>query len=395
MTGTLPSHAEIVVIGGGIDTVGIFINAIAQATDWARSGLSAGVAVGAVVAALATPAVGVAIDRYGVRAPMLAGVVLLAAGFGVLVAMQAPWHFIAANVFLGAGFAACALLPITVAITVLVRDRTALALGIAATGSSVGTLVLAPTIQAIVEALGWRGTYVVLGVCVVLTPLPFVALVLPGGRLDRRDAPGRPTPALPSAAELVGPGLRGLVALMVLPGLVTFAMSVHLVPYLASNGFTGSTAALALGATIGVSAIGKIAGGWLADRFGSLRMMRVALLLATAALALLPAAGTTGATLAGFVALYGVALGTYVAVTPALAHEILGEDRFGTLFGVLQLIAMLAAAVGPVAAGAIFDATGGYGQAMGLWVGAMFCALLVALGMRSSASLTPPSEAVA
>ena len=381
-----------VVIGGGIDTVGIFINAIAQATDWARSGLSAGVAVGAVVAALATPAVGVAVDRHGVRVPMLAGVVLLAAGFGVLVSMQAPWHFIAANVFLGAGFAACALLPLTVAITVLVRDRTALALGIAGTGSSVGALVLAPSIQAIVEAVGWRGGYMVMGACVVLTPLPFLALVLPGGRLERRDAPERPTPALPSAAELVGPGLRGLVALMVLPGLVTFAMSVHLVPYLASNGFTGATAALALGATIGVSAIGKIAGGWLADRFGSLRMMRVALLLGTAALALLPAAAT-GAFLVGFVALYGTALGAYVAVTPALAHEILGEHRFGTLFGVLQLIAMLAAAVGPVAAGALFDATGGYAEAMGLWVGAMFCALLVALGMRSS-SLPPHPAAV-
>jgi len=400
--GTLRSTAPLVVagfvisfvvIGGGIDTVGIFINAIAQATDWARSGLSTGVAVGAVVAAAATPAVGAAVDRHGVRVPMLAGVILLGVGFGVLVAMQAPWHFVAANVFLGAGFAACALLPLTVAITVLVRQRTALALGIAGTGSSVGALVLAPTMQAVVEAFGWRGGYVAMGTAVVLTPLPFLALVLPRGRLARPDRADRSRSPRPSLAELGLPGSRGLVALMVLPGLVTFAISVHLVPYLAGSGFSGAAAALALGATVGLSAVGKIAGGWLADRFGSLPMMRVALLLGTVALALLPAAETR-LFLAGFVALYGMAVGTYVAVTPVLARELLGEDRFGTLFGVLQLIAMLAAAAGPVAAGALFDSTGSYTEATGLWIGAMFCALLVALAMRPGAP-APRSEAVA
>lgn len=376
-----------VVIGGGIDTVGIFINAIVRETEWARTGLSVGVAVGAVVAALTTPVVGIAVDRHGVRVPILAGVGLLAVGFGVLVAMQSPWHFVAANVFLGAGFAACALLPLTVAITVLVRDRTALALGIAAAGASAGGLALAPALQAIVEALGWRGGYVVMGVAVVLTPMPFLAFVLPRGRLETRAKAKRSQPALPSLHELARPGLRGLMALMVLPGLVTFAISVHLVPYLTATGFTGATAALALGATIGVSAVGKLAGGALADRFGSLVMIRGGLLLGTISLGLLPAAAT-GAYLAGFVALYGLALGNYVAVTPALALEILGEDRFGTLFGVLQLVAMLAAAVGPVAAGLLFDATGHYGEAMSVWVAAMFCALLVAVSMRPTLPAT-------
>jgi len=381
-----------VVVGGGIDTVGIFINAITQATDWARSGLSAGVAVGAVTAALATPLVGLAVDRHGVRLPILIGVALLAVGFGILVVMQVPWHFAAANVFLGAGFAACALLPITVAITVVVRDRTALALGIAAAGASAGALVLAPTLQALVEALGWRGSYLVLGTAVVLTPLPFLAFVLPRGRIERSTVPERPRPALPSLGELSQPGMRGLVALMVLPGLVMFALSVHLVPYLTGSGLSGKTAAFALGTTIGVSAVGKVVGGGLADRFGSLRMMRVALLMGVCAVALLPSP-TTASSLVGFVVLYGLAMGTYVAVMPALAREILGEDRFGTLFGVLQLIAMLAAAVGPIAAGALFDATGHYSEAIALWVGAFACALLVALAMRIPAALRPPVAA--
>ncbi|MBW2234844.1 MAG: MFS transporter [Deltaproteobacteria bacterium] len=368
-------------IGGGIDTVGVFINAITEANGWPRTGLSLGVAVGAAVAALSTPGVGIAVDRYGVRVPMLWGVGLLATGFAIVVVMQAPWHFVVANVFLGMGFAGCALLPLTIAITLRVRDRTALALGIAGTGASAGALALAPAAHAAIEALGWRGTYMVMGTLLVLTPLPCLAFALPRGRLERHTEAERPKPALPSLRELGRPGLRGLLALMVLPGLATFAISVHLVPYLTDSGFSGATAAFALGATIGVSAVGKIAGGWLADRFGTLPIMRTALFLGALSLTLLPAAATP-AYLAGFVALYGIALGTYAAVIPALAKETLGVDRFGTLFGLLQLAAMLAAAAGPVTAGVLFDATGHYDEAMGIWIAALSAALLVALVMR-------------
>ena len=374
-----------VLIGGGIDTVGVFINAITEAEGWPRTGLSLGVAVGAAVAAVSTPGVGIAVDRYGVRVPMLWGVGLLAVGFVILVAMQAPWHFVVANVFLGVGFAACALLPLTIAITLRVRDRTALALGIAGTGASAGALALAPAVHAAIEAVGWRGTYLAMGALLVLTPLPCLAFALPRGRLERRSEGMRPKPALPSLRELGRPGLRGLIALMVLPGLATFAISVHLVPYLTGRGFSGATAAFALGATIGVSAVGKIAGGWLADRVGTLPIMRMALFVGALALVLLPEAATA-AYLAGFVVLYGIALGTYVAVIPSLAMETLGGDRFGTQFGLLQLVAMLAAAAGPVTAGALFDATGRYDEAMGIWIAALSAALLVALVMRPRAA---------
>jgi MFS family permease len=159
------------------------------------------------------------------------------------------------------------------------------------------------------------------------------------------------------------------------------------VPYLTGSGLSGRAAATALGTTVGISAIGKICGGWLADRMGALRTLRAALLLGAGSFALLPWALTFPA-LGGFIVLYGLTLGTYVAVMPALARVVLGAERFGTLFGVLQLTAMLAAAVGPIAAGLLFDATGRYTEAMMLWGGAMGCALLVALAMRS-----PPAEA--
>jgi len=370
-----------VVIGGGIDTVSVFLNAIAKATDWSRSGLSLAISVGAASAALSTPLVGVAVDRVGVRLPMVAGVALLAVGFGCLLTMTEVTHFVVANVFLGAGFAACALLPITIAVTVHIPQRTALALGIVGAGSSAGALVLAPTVQGLIDAFGWRGAYVALGIAVVLTPLPFLAFALPRGRLQRDGGAVAPPPATSLVRDLRRQGVLPLTALMVLPSLAGFSVSVHLVPYLSGMGHAATLAAAALGATVGVSAIGKVAGGYVADRFGALPTLRLALLLWAAALVLLARADGIPA-LGAFVLLYGLALGTQIAVIPAIALTVLGNERFGTLFGILQLAAMLASAIGPVVSGIIFDTTGGYAGALVLWIGATIVAALVAFMMR-------------
>ena len=376
-----------IVVGGGIDTVSVFLNAITKATDWSRSGLSLGVSVGAVMAALSTPVVGILVDRYGVRVPMTAGVILLAVGFLILVGMHEPWHFVAANVALGPGFAACALLPITVAVTIRIPDRTTLALGIIGAGSSAGALALAPALQVVTETVGWRGGYLALGAAVVLTPLPCLLFVLPRGRL-RPAAPARTQRGgeLRLVQELRQPGVAPLAAVMILPGLVGFSISVHLVPYLAGLGHPGAVAAAALGATIGISAIGKIGGGFVGDRFGPLATLRYALLLDVVALVLLQyAAG--GAALSAFVILYGLALGAQIAVIPAIAVTVLNAERFGTLFGVLQLGAMLASAIGPISSGLIYDRTGQYAGAIVVWLVAMSAAAAISWWMRTEVVL--------
>ena len=382
-----------VLVGGGINTVSVFLNAIAHATDWSRSSLSLAVSVGALSAALATPLVGAAVDRVGVRLPMAIGALLLAGGFAILIAMSRSWHFVAANVVLGAGFAAAGMFPITLAVTVSVPDRTSLALGIVGAGSSAGALVMAPSVQSVIDALGWRGAYVAMGAMVVLTPLPLIAFVLPRGRLDSRAATATRARSEASPRARWLPGMGSLAAVMMLPALATFSVAVHLVPYLTGLGHAGAAAAAALGATIGISAIGKIGGGYIADRWGALPTLRAALVLWIGALAALHHAAAIPM-LSLFVCLYGVALGTQLSVIPTIAVSILGNERFGALFGLLQLGAALAAAIGPVASGMIFDATGAYDGALALWIAAVSGAAIVAWLMHPTATSVAAVEQV-
>jgi MFS family permease len=379
---------EFVVIGGGIDTVGVFLNALTTANQWSHLALSAGISVGTVSAALSTPAVGILIDRYGVRVPMALGLVVLALGFGALLFMTEPWHFAAANVLLGAGFAGCTILPITVAVTMSVPERTALALGLVATGSSLGALVLAPLLQIVVEAWTWRGAYLALGTAVVLVPVPLILFALPRGRLRRpheQPSDGAPNGRLHIGRELRRPGVLPLAALFILPGVFSWGVQVHLVPYLSAIGYPNRIAAGALGAAVGISAIGKVAGGFIGDRIGALTTLRAALLLELGALWLLSLA-IAPLMLGGFVVVHGLAIGTQVAVFPVIALAILGTERFATLYGLLQLGGTLAIGLAPILPGIIFDATGRYTGAVVLWFAVTVLAVGTAFWLR-----IPPS----
>jgi len=228
---------------------------------------------------------------------------------------------------------------------------------------------------------------VALALLVVGVPLLLLAW-LPRGPLSGASRLLVPSPSGVDPPERAAAGARHLaplVGLMVLPGLVTFALAVHLVPLLVEAGLPERRAAATLGAALGLSALGKLLGGFAADRFGPLAAIRAALACGTVSIALL-ALPPGLAVLAGFATLYGLFLGTQVAALPALALETLGPERFGRRFGALQLGALLAGAVGPVATGLIFDLTGRYALAATLWGAAIAAALVLALAMRAVVS---------
>ncbi len=381
---------QFIVLGGGVETVSVFLNALATANGWPSGTLSAGVGVAVVSAGLATPIVGLLIDRTGVRVPIAAGTACLAAGFVVLSAMTEPWHFVAANVLLGPGFAGVAMMPITIAVTVRIPDRTAFALGLVSVGASLGALLLAPALQALIDAQGWRVTYTVLGLVVVATPIAMLA-ILPAGRLQPEgsgEAAQAKPPPIDFRREFSRPGMLPLTLLLIVPGLVNFGFQVHFVPYLAGVGHGATVAATALGTAVGLSAVGKVAGGFVGDRIGALRALRLALMLQMIALSLLLFVGSLPV-LGAFVVLHGVAVGTEVAVTPVLALRVIGESRFATIYGLLQLASTIAIGLAPVIPGLFFDATGTYRGAVAFWVATMAFGVLVSFWMRPPGDLAP------
>jgi MFS family permease len=155
-------------------------------------------------------------------------------------------------------------------------------------------------------------------------------------------------------------------------------LSAHGVPMLTDHGYTPIFAAWAFGVLGGASILFTMLIGPASDRFG--RRPVLAAIYAGRAV-----------TFAGFflirdnpvaimaVAIFGgVTLAGTLSMTSALTADIYGRYSIGTILGTIFLVHQTGAAVGSWLAGALFEATGGYGASF-----TMSCAVLVGAALLS------------
>jgi MFS family permease len=141
-----------------------------------------------------------------------------------------------------------------------------------------------------------------------------------------------------------------------------YAVQVHQTKYLVEVGFSPTDAAWALGAVSLAGIPGQIALGHLSDRIGRefvwvlSNLGFIATYLALLALGKGPNTG-----LLYFMILAQGLIGYGItAVFGAIPAEIFEGKHYGSIFGVLMLIAISGGACGPWLTGALFDYTGDY-----------------------------------
>ena len=137
---------------------------------------------------------------------------------------------------------------------------------------------------------------------------------------------------------------------------------VHFVPILTDRG-TQPLEAAGIASLIGIfSIIGRLGTGFLLDRFEGHRVGAIACLLPIGAsvLLLLYGGGPVGQSAAAI--MIGLALGAEVDVVAYLASRHFGLKSFGALYGALVMALGIGTALGPLAAGAMYDHYGDYSE---------------------------------
>jgi len=306
---------------------------------------------------------GAAVDRLGPRRVVLVGAVSL--GLGLLLTSRATslWQAYLGH-GLGVGSAvACCYVPLVAVVGGWFERRRTAAVGVAVSGIGVGTLVGAPVAAALIEAVGWRDAYLVLGGAGVVVLLGCAALVRPAPvGVDAVPVPLLPRLRTRAYATLYGAGLLLSIAL--------FVPFVHLPAYAESRG-AGAVAGAALVGVLGAaSVVGRLSLGAIAARLGVLRTYQTCFLLMAGDFTLW-LGEPSYARLVGFAVLLGVGYGGFAAVGPALVAEMFGVQGLGALLGVLYTSAGLGSAVGPPLAGVLIGNGRGYGTTV-------LCSLAVA-----------------
>jgi len=314
-------------------------------------------------------------DRFGVMVPLMLGAVGLGAGFVGAGMAGSLWMFsLAQGLLLGLLGTSATFAPLVADTSLWFTRRRGIALGICMSGNYVAGAIWPPVIQHFVDTVGWRPTYIGIGVFCVLTVLP-LALVY------RRRPPAlmpvpvpgpesSPSAAVPAAAAAATPSNRplgmsplSLQLLLCVAGVACcVAMSmpqVHIVAYCGDLGFGAARGAQMLSVMFGMGIISRLVSGWMSDHIGGLYTLLVgSLLQGLALLMFLWADGVSSLFLVS--AMFGLFQGGIVPSYALIVREYFTPKEAGARVGAVLMATLFGMALGGWMSGAIFDASGSY-----------------------------------
>lgn len=292
-------------------------------------------------------------DRWGARPLVWAGGALFAGGLYATSHVQELWQgYITYGIGAGLGGGLFIAPLFATAAGWFVRHR-AVAQGLVATGSGLGTLTLLPLSERLIETRGWRETYVILAV------ITAVVFLIGGALIDR--PPGEAPIAAASHLRKVlrTPSFRWLAASGFLQSASMISAFAFIVPFATDAGVSSSTAALLVGIVGASSIVGRLALTGLSGRVGPVRMMQLTFLAQPVAFLVWLVAGGNVPLLVVFVVLLGVAYGGFVALVGTVTAHLFGVRGIGSVMGWVYLSAGSGSLFYPPLVGFLADATEG------------------------------------
>ncbi len=298
-------------------------------------------------------------DRFGVVVPILLGGVMLCIGYVGAAFSTSLWLFI---VFqgVGIGFLGCSVVfgPLVADVSHWFDRRRGMAVGICASGNYLSGTVWPPIIQNLVEAIGWRHTYMAIGVVCLVTMLPLALLL-------RRPSP-RGYGASTGAGGTLGKlpvSANTLQTMLIIAGItccLAMAMpQVHIVAYCGDLGYGTARGAEMLALMLGCGVVSRLASGWICDRIGGVRTLLLGSALQCLTLFFyLPFDGLMSLYVVS--ALFGLAQGGIVPSYAIIVREHLPAEEAGARVGLVLMSTIVGMAAGGWLSGAIFDLTGSY-----------------------------------
>jgi MFS family permease len=337
----------------------ILLKPLSDQFGWSREAVSAAFGAMAIASAFAAAPIGFVGDRLGARTVVSSALLLGGLLFASLSLLTPQlWHLYVVFAAIGVFTTGASPVAYARAVSSWFSRHRGLALAVAISGGSLGGIVHPATTQTLLRLAGWRTTYAILGVAIVVIGVPLAL------RFIRDREATRPRAAATADGVSVSDGLATrmfwiLAVVVFCSSLAQSSTLVHLPALLSDRGLSPSQSAAALSVMGFASICGRLATGWLVDRFFAARVSFVLLLLAGSGAFLLSSADSLAmSALAAFLIGFGTSGETDVA--PYLLSRYFGLRSFSTLYGLTWMSHAAAGAVGPVLMGRVFDATGSY-----------------------------------
>jgi len=372
-------------------TFGVFVLPLVAAFGWTRGEVSTAASFLIIGTAITAPLIGSVIDRYGARRVGIASMIALALGYAALTQLDGTLGLFYVA-WLGLSLIGGGTTPVVWTRTVNIwfdRGR-GLALGIALAGSGLAGVFAPVIVSRIIAEHGWQAGYLAVGGFILMVSVPLIALLLE----ERPKSVSTATPenaAAASAAAVEAAPLSGFVlaealrqvafwkiaiGFFLVSGVIA-ALIINLIPLLVDRGLAQQTAASIAG-VMGIAVlVGRVAIGFLLDRFAAPAVARLLLgICAVGCFALtIPDASMWLVTIS--VLSLGLAAAAEVDLVAYLTSRFFGMRSYGEIYGWQLTSFYLGAALGPLAAGMAYDHYQSYVPTLYFACGAMIFGALV------------------
>jgi predicted MFS family arabinose efflux permease len=346
-------------------SLGLFMRPMTLELGISASTFGLFIALQNIVWGIAQPFVGALADRHGAR-PVLVGTALLYAAGLLLMGFSSaiPGGLAVAGFLAGIGTAGTGFgVLIGTVSRATPPEKRSQTVGLVAAAGSLGTIVIAPLGQGLIDGFGWHTA--------------LVAFAVIAASMALLSLPIREQPSFPAGASLpqnvraaVGEALshRGYLFMMLAffaCGFQLVFITTHLPAYLQICGVAPGVAASAL-ALIGLfNTLGTYLFGLLGARFSQKHLLALIYLLRTLFIVLFLLLPVTATSTLVFAAAMGFLwLGVAPLVT-GIIGRVFGLTHFNTLYGVVFLSHQLGSFFGAWMGGLVFDRTGNYNFAWG------------------------------
>jgi MFS family permease len=378
---------------GSMFSLPVLLQPIARDTGWSVTGVSSAMTIGFLAMAFGSMAWGGLSDRFGPRAVVMTGAIVLA--LSVALASQAT-SLIAFQLIFGllvGASAAAIIVPMMACVTGWFDTHRSLAVSLVSAGMGMAPMTMAPLAAWLVSIMSWRTTLEIIAAVAALLMIPAALLVRrPPALVAGSAASGGAQSAMSIGEALRSPQFVVLVLTNFFCCATHSGPIFHTVSYAQTCGIP-LVAAVSIYSVEGLAGMGgRIGFGLLGDRFGAKRVLVLGLLAqAFGALAYVFARDLsefyTVAAIFGFI---------YAGVMPlyaVLARENFPLRMMGTVIGGTAMAGSLGMALGPLAGGLIYDAFASYTWLyVGSWamgIGAFLIALTFRPMPKEEPALAP------
>lgn len=309
-------------------------------------------------------------DRHGLMPVLCVGAVAVCGGFVWAGLSGSIWIFGLAHGLMGLVGSSATFAPLMADTALWWNKRRGIAVAICASGNYIAGALWPPIVQHGIDAIGWRQTYVLLGLVCGAGMLLLALRMRQRAPLVLMDAVAQPASAAaapqPVALDRSRPfGLRPLHAqlLLCVAGVaccVAMAMpQVHIVAYCTDLGFGAARGAEMLSLMLACGIVSRLVSGVICDRIGGVRTLLLGSALQGVGLMLfLPFDGLVP--LYVISAMFGLFQGGLVPSYAIIIREYFAPQEAGARVGAVIMATLIGMALGGWMSGWIFDITGSY-----------------------------------